>query len=167
VIEYGNPNSYALNSIQLDMNPSSGTPTGFTVSLYSGGFSPADDLGALTGSDPSAGGVFAYTPTSAMTLSAGFYYLVVTSATPIGVGAYNWVATTSPRVTQMGSWYIDDAYYTSTDGSSWNGSVRNGLFEMAIYATPAPEPSSLWLLFVGGSLFVSRRFFTKAIVRDC
>ena len=62
-----NSGGYALNSIQLLMNPASGNPTDFSVSIYSS-LSPIYDLGSLSGSGPAAGGIFTYTA-SGITLS--------------------------------------------------------------------------------------------------
>ncbi len=57
-----NPGGYSLNSIQLLMDTASGSPNGFTVSIYSSlNGLPYQNLGNLVGSIPSSGGVFAYT----------------------------------------------------------------------------------------------------------
>jgi hypothetical protein len=135
------PNTYALNSIQLLMNPALGNPTGFSVSIYSS-LNPADNLGNLTGSAPSAGGVFTYTA-SGITLSSGVYFVVVTAATPIAQGNFVWSAAHGSR---NGNWYINDVYATSDDGLNWTGYARQNVFQMAIYATPVPEPSAGALL---------------------
>jgi hypothetical protein len=56
------PNDYSLNSIQLLMNAASGSPSNFTVSIFShtADGTPGSNLGSLTGSDPAAGGIFTY-----------------------------------------------------------------------------------------------------------
>jgi hypothetical protein len=143
------PNSYLLNSIQLLLNPASGSPSGFTVLIYttSAGV-PQTDLGSLSGSaDPSPGGIYTYTA-SGITLSSGVnYYVVATAATPVAQGAYDWSAANFP--TANGNWEINTVYYTSTDGSSWTSHFRGDVFQMAIYATAVPEPGTLVLAGLG------------------
>ena len=63
---------YVLNSVQLLMDATSGSPGGFSVSIYSS-LNPANKLGNLSGSDPSTGGVFTYTA-SDLILSPSTYY---------------------------------------------------------------------------------------------
>lgn len=143
------PNSYLLNSIQLLLNPASGSPIGFTVSIYStSSGAPQNDLGSLSGSaDPSPGGIYIYTA-SGITLSPGVnYYVVATAATPVAQGAYDWSAANFP--TESGNWEINSVYYTSTDGSSWTSHLRGDVFQMAIYATAVPEPATLVLAGLG------------------
>src|SRR5580704_12653216 len=58
-----NPAGYALDSIQLDMAPGSGAPSGFAVMLYTDVALarplPGSSLGTLSGSsDPVAGGLY-------------------------------------------------------------------------------------------------------------
>src|SRR5881628_856888 len=51
------PNNYTLNSIQLLTDPASGSPSGFSVSIYNSGAGggPQSSLGSLAGADPAAG----------------------------------------------------------------------------------------------------------------
>jgi hypothetical protein len=142
------PNGNSLNSIQLLMNAASGSPSNFVVSIYSSlGGVPASNLGNLTGSDPSAGGIFTYTA-SGITLSAStIYFVVLTSATDIANGAYSWSAANGETVGSSG--IIDDVYFSSPDGLSWTGYARQDVFQMAIYATPVPEPSTYALAGLG------------------
>jgi hypothetical protein len=148
------PSTYTLNSIQLLMNPALGNPSGFSVSIYSS-LNPVDNLGSLSGSNPSAGGIYTYT-SSGITLSAGVdYFVVVTAAAPVALGSYDWSA--SSGLTENGTLYIDDAYFSSSDGSSWMGHGRQNVFQMAIFATAAPEPGTLGLLALGGMLIGLRK----------
>lgn len=148
------PSTYTLNSIQLLMNPALGNPSGFSVSIYSS-LNPVDNLGSLSGSNPSAGGIYTYT-SSGIILSAGVdYFVVVTAATPIALGSYDWSA--SSGLTENGALYIDDLYFSSSDGSSWTGHGRQNVFQMAINATAAPEPGTLGLLALGGMLIGLRK----------
>jgi len=93
-----NTSAYVVTSVQLLMDPGSGNPGGFTVSIYSGSSGPQKDLGALSGPDPSAGGLFTYTSSGITLLPYNNinpptdYFIVVTGATPVGQGAYAWSA---------------------------------------------------------------------------
>jgi hypothetical protein len=108
------------------MDAASGSPSGFNVSLYSynnSNYGPGSSLGSLSGSDPSAGGVFSYVA-SGLTLSpATDYFIVLTAATPVAQGAYVWSAANG--FTQgSDQWAINDAYSSSPDGSSWTVNSR-------------------------------------------
>jgi hypothetical protein len=130
---------YTLNSIQLLMDAASGSPSGFNVSIYSSaGGTPQNNLGNLVGSDPSAGGIFTYTASGLALSDSTIYYVVVTSATLVAQGAYIWsMASLSDGNDQ---WQIDDLYYSSANGSSWAVGARGDAFQLAVYATPVPEP---------------------------
>lgn len=146
-----NTDGYDLNSVQLLMDAASGSPSGFTVSIYSDSSDePGSSLGSLSGSDPSAGGIFTYTA-SGITLSpATDYFIVLTAATPVAQGAYVWSAANSSQGSDL--WAIDNAYYSSSDGSSWMAYAPRGggdAPQMAIYATAVPEPSTLALAGLG------------------
>jgi hypothetical protein len=96
VLSGNNAGGYVLDSIQLDMTPASGDPSGFTVQLYTagtgdGGQVPDSYLGTLTGSsDPVTAGLYTYTA-SGLTLSpSGSYFIVVTSGKAVASGAFAW-----------------------------------------------------------------------------
>jgi hypothetical protein len=162
-----NPDGYTLDSVQLLMNAASETPAGFTVSLYSktgdphsgsNGDSPLADIGNLNGSaDPSSGGLFAYASAGLLLSSHTFYFVVVTSETPVADGSYNWSAAYRAGVgSSTTGWSIQDYYYSSLNGSTWSETIRQDVFQMGIYATPVPEPSTVALLFLGGIFILSR-----------
>jgi hypothetical protein len=145
---------YTLNSVELLMDPGSGSPSGFTVSIYdnpvvSGNpyLPPGSSLGSLSGPDPSAGGVFTYTASSVTLLPFTKYYVVVTSTTPVANGAYSWRSATS---TLTSPWRLPfpTFIYSSSNGSDWDF-ARGYTFQLAIYATPVPEPSTLALAGLG------------------
>lgn len=144
------PNSYSLDSIQLLLNPASGSPNEFNVSIYSASPSgaPQNNLGSLNGpTDPSTPGIFTYT-TSGVTLSPGVgYFVIATAGTPAAQGAYTWSATQG--VTRNGNYVIEDVYYSSTDGSSWASHVRQNVFQLAVNGTAIPEPATLVLAGLG------------------
>jgi hypothetical protein len=142
------PNTYNLDSIQLAMDPASGIPGGFSVSIYKGvaGGAPVTDLGTLSGPDPAAGGIFTYTGTG-IQLTRGQYFVVLTATTPVSQGAYEWSAADS--FTSTGVWDIDDKYYSSGNGSTWLVHLRQDVFQMAINATITPEPATCALFGLG------------------
>lgn len=163
---------YTLNSIQLLMNAGSGNPGGFTVSIYSKTGNPnvaeyppdhpSSSLATLTGSDPSGGGLFTFTSSSGITLrSDAFYYVVLTSTTPIAQGAYTWSAADSFTTDPTTGWTIDDEYFSSADGSSWAGTLRKDVFQMALSDTPVPEPRSFALAGLALVCFAFRRIWKK------
>jgi hypothetical protein len=142
-----NSGGYALNSIQLLMNPASGNPTDFSVSIYSS-LSPIYDLGSLSGSGPAAGGIFTYTA-SGITLSpSANYFVVLTAATPVAQGAYNWSAGIQYAF-GSNQWEIAAAYFNSADGLIWTGHSRQNAFQFDIYATSVPEPATYALAGLG------------------
>ncbi len=153
------PNSegYILNSVQLLMDATSGTPSGFTVSLYSKtgdphslqipGDSPQSSLGSLSGSDPTTSGIFNYTASGIMLSPSTFYFLVATATTSVADGAYTWSAANG--VTQNNGFTIDNSYFGSPNGSSWTWYPRQDVFQFGIYATAVPEPATLALAGLG------------------
>jgi hypothetical protein len=171
---------YELNSIQLAMANTSGSPSGFTVMLYEdsdypGNFSSiGNNLGTLDGpANPSTAGIYTYTPAVNLTLlPTTAYYIVLTSETAVANGAYEWSYGNyagNNTYNQSGGWAnLIDAYApglisASTDGLSW-GEDTQGFFnpQFAINATAVPEPSSPFLLLLGSSIFIyARRAFHR------
>jgi len=158
-----NAGGYILNSIQLGMADASGAPSGFSVMLYTdvgkAAPYPGTSLGSLSGSEnPSTTGVYTYTPTGDLLLSARTaYYIVVSAGTPAAEGAYRWNYAGTWSYNRIDGW--NGIYpYLSSDGSSW---TKNGLpvaFPLfGVNATPeVPEPSGTALLLLGG-FWVARR----------
>jgi PEP-CTERM motif len=162
------PNKYTLDSIQLQMYPGTGSPGGFSLSVYAStgnaqeGFGnvPGTLLGALTGPNPAAGGVFTFTPTGNITLSGGEYFVVATAATPAAQGGYVWSSTDVGA--QNGTWLINDVYASSANGSNWTPTIRQNIFQMAIYTTPTPEPATFGIMAAGLAVFgICRRHFSR------
>jgi len=129
-----------------------GSPDGFAVMIYEEGASgePSSEIGALSGTDPTSGGIYTYSTGSISLLPATAYYIIVTSATPITTGAFEWEMTTSSGYTSMDGWRTGGiAYGDSSDGSNWNNS-RGLAFQFAVSATAVPEPSVVSLVGLGG-----------------
>jgi len=157
------PGGYTLDSVQLQMNPAFGIPVGFSISIFSSSGAdtpPLQNLGSLAGPDPTAGGIFTYSAPSSIFLPAGTCYVVVTSTSPIADGSYNWSAVSFPNYNGIGM-AIDDSYYKSANGLNWTETIRQGVFQMAIYATPIPEPSALSLIFLGSGVLIFVRTRSK------
>ena len=151
-----NTSAYVVTSVQLLMDPGSGNPGGFTVSIYSGSSGPQKDLGALSGPNPSAGGLFTYTSSGITLLPYNNinpptdYFIVVTGATPVGQGAYAWSAESGHGDTVgNNNWFIDDVYYSSVNGVNWTGTVRQDVFQFAVNVVPEPSLSLLFLIGIG------------------
>jgi hypothetical protein len=157
---------YVLNSVQLLMDTPSGAPSGFSVSIYSSlGGQPQNDLGTLTGTDPSAGGVFTYSASDISLSPSTFYFVVLTADSTSAQGAYTWSAAANPSTGGIDLWIINNTYESSPDGANWTGHSRQDVFQMAIYATPAPEPGVFGLVAVGGLIVGMRRRIAKCGVR--
>ncbi|MGB8369561.1 MAG: choice-of-anchor R domain-containing protein [Limisphaerales bacterium] len=140
---------YDLNSVQLLMDAALGSPNAFTVLLYSNNsnFEPGSSLGSLTGSDPAGGGNFTYTASSITLLPSTFYWIVITSTTPLASGSYYWSLADTFNYSSSNGWGIG-SYDKSSDGSSWVSNRSNPL-QFAVDASTIPEPSTLALAGLG------------------
>jgi hypothetical protein len=154
-----NSTGYVLDSVQLLMGAGSGSPSGFTASIYSspGNGAPGSSLGSLSGSDPAAGGLLSYTASGLILSGSTYYFIVLTATTPMAQGAYEWSAADSfgRIITAPGDpWTIPDNYFSSANGSSWTFNPRQNIFQFAINGTSVPEPGVSALLAFGGFCFL-------------
>jgi len=161
-----NASGYLLDSIQLGMADATGSPSGFTVTLFSGGGTlpgPGHSLGTLDGSlNPVAGGIFTYAPTSTITLAGDkYYYIVLTAGTAVATGAYDLSYAGDNTYTRNGGWLSYGRTLTSSDASSWS-SIGN-YAQFSIEATPIPEPGVLALSGLGGLLLLWHRRKSKVV----
>ena len=151
-----NAAGYVLHSIQLLMNPATGSPNGFSLSvcdktgdphIFRTGDLPQNSLGSLAGVDPAAGGLFAYSTSNLELSPRTWYFVVATSASPVSQGAYNWSAASGVTGTQGPSdpWVLSNSYLSSANGSTWTETIRQYVFQLAINGTPVPEPSACGL----------------------
>lgn len=155
-------NLYRLDSVQLRMNSANGVASNFEVSLYSapvgaGVAAPEEFLGPLDGpSEPSTSGLYSYTSTGIELSGNILYFVVATSSTPTAQGAYNWSVTDGAA--QNGVWVVPSNWnYSSSDGLTWEPHLQEGAFQMAIYATVVPEPTTGVLLGLGLGIVVIMR----------
>jgi hypothetical protein len=161
---------YFLDSVQLQLTDPSGAPSGFTVMIYVGAAGlgaiyPSSSVGILAGSaNPTTDGLYAYTPTSSLTLLPNTeYFVVLTSTTPVANGAYDWstTGTGSPGFNSY-HWVCETAFQSSSDGLNWNFTSAN-YGQFAINATAAPEPGVVGLLVAGGLVFGWRRWKARSV----
>jgi hypothetical protein len=158
IISGNNPGGYLLNSVQLMLDADPADPGGFEVSIYSSlNGHPENELGNLAGPDPSAGGLFTYTASGLDLSPSTHYFVVVTSATPADQGGYSWRGSAGIILRGNQQWTIDDSYASSPNGSSWTVNGGKIDFQMAIFATPAPEPAILALSGLGLACLIFRR----------
>jgi hypothetical protein len=156
-----NAGGYVLDSVQLALADASGSPAGFTVLLYAthpASTAPHSYLATLNGSlDPVTAGVYTYSPASTLTLLPDMFYdIVLTAETPIAVGAYEWSFASTRSYNPSGGWSPNGSVWTSGNGSFWNGSA-GAYAQLAVSATPVPEPATAGLLAVGGGFLLWRR----------
>ncbi len=140
---------YVLNSVQLLMDAASGSPIGFNISIYSS-LNPVNNLGSLSGLDPSAGGLFTYNASGFELSPSTAYYIVLTAASPMAQGTYVWSAANTGSYSSSDGWSLGIISYSSTDGSIWAGSRTGpGPFQFAVNATSVPEPTTYALAGLG------------------
>jgi hypothetical protein len=166
-----NVNGYILNSVQLGMADASGSPSGFTVMLYSAisglGTNPGNNLDTLNGSlSPVSGGIFTYTSTDNLTLSPNTeYFIVLTAGTAVANGAYEWNFMNTSSYNPVDNWLATVTLSSNNGSSSWTRLGTNPNFDysgFALNAIPAPEPSPSWLLLLGSGIFIYvRRTFQR------
>ena len=160
---------YSLDSIQLGMADASGNPSNFTVMLYSaisgGATLPGSNLGTLNGSlNPTAAGIYTFTPASDLTLSPHTtYFIMLTAETTVANGAYSWSESTFPP-NSSSDWGTGNGVLHSSNGTSgWSPTPYLGIGQFAINATATPEPGILGLFGLGGLAFLWQRWKAKAV----
>jgi hypothetical protein len=155
-----NVSAYSLNSVQLSLADSSGTPTGFVVMIYAQsesriGIFPGSSLGQLSGSaNPTTGNTYAYNATSSLSLAPStVYFIVLAGGTTAANGAYSWNYMNSYSYQATDGWGAS-VTLDSSDGSTWTRLGGNPLYDysqFAINATAAPEPGVVVLMAVFNS----------------
>ncbi len=152
-----NSRGYTLDSIQLLMDAASGNPSDFAVSLYKYPRLPTVFLGSLIGSiNPSTDGLFTYAASNLVLSPATGYCIVLTAATPIANGYYNWSIANDTGYSSSDGWGFVGGYLSSTSGSSWNY-IGSDPVQFAVYATPIPEPAMYALAGLGLAALSFRR----------
>jgi hypothetical protein len=157
-----NPGGYLLNSIQVAVGQSPGSPAGLNVSIYNNSYpNYGINIGSLNGSDPNSNGIFSYTASGIVLSPSRYYCLIFTALTPVAQGLYSLPIIAGNAYATSDSWSMGGGsfLYSSVDGLDWRRSQTLNYFAVAINATAVPEPSSLCLLGMGGAagLFFMRR----------
>jgi hypothetical protein len=144
-----NSGGYLLNSVLLGMDASAGTPSGFTVSIYSKtgdphsehepGDSPQSSLGSFIGLEPTTPGIFDYTNSGIVLSPSTWYFVVLTSGTSTNSGSYAWSATSG--LIQTNSFTIQDEFFASSNGVAWTWYPRQKTFQLSLYAGAVPPPN--------------------------
>jgi hypothetical protein len=142
---------YDLTSIDLQMTPPAGNPSGFRLSLELGFIHTP--LGILPGSDPTTSSLFSFSGVGVHLRPNTSYFLVATATSTTNNGAFKWSYASQPN--RINDWLMESRYH-SFDGVSWLIDDRSTSFQFAINATAVPEPSSFVLLYMGGSFLFAR-----------
>ena len=155
-----NSTGYVIDSIQLEMTGGLGNPSGFSLMIYTNGPTSANYPGgsvvALNGSlNPGASGIYTYSPSASFTLSPSTdYYLVLSAATPVVIGSYEWSLAGANSYNLSGGWAAGAGHVsTSVNGLTWQ-EAPVAFPEFAITATEAPEPSPWSLVLLGAGIFI-------------
>ena len=151
-----NPQGYTLNSVEVQMAAATGSPSGFTLAIFSAADQtsqsvPALLIGNLTGSfDPTTAGVYSYDASGVNLAPSTEYFLVESATTTSSQGSFGWDFVVGGGPT---GWQNISPAFSSDQGNDWSPSSRFA-FQMAIYATPVPEPSPWILLAWGGGILL-------------
>ena len=146
---------YNLDSIQLLLGSTSGNASGLSVAVYSGSRKPQTPVGFLSGTDSTSGGIYNFT-SSGITLSPQtLYWIVLTAETPSSNGNFLWERSSSQSYFSPSGWTMGLSFVSSEDGSSWLQTTPYPM-QFALYSSEVPEPSSLMLVGLGGSLLFTR-----------
>lgn len=125
---------YSLSNVVLDLNPANGQAH-ITASLWNAGpeNTPSDEVGMVATQLVTTAGPVSFVPYTNITLSAGSYYVVASTATSSDNGKVGWFWTSSALWTGFGS--IDG--YAGMPHGYWEvASVADGPYLMSIQATP-------------------------------
>lgn len=149
-----NVGGYSLDSVQLFMASATGSPSDFTVYLYSfdrAHLRPGINLGVLAGADPTTDGIFLYTASGITLASSTGYVVVLTSGSPVATGSYLWNLAATTSYTSSDGWGIGSGIMQSGDGLNWSF-ARPFPFQFGVNASAIPEPTQMLLALLGLAL---------------
>jgi hypothetical protein len=159
-IESGNNSSgYVLNSVELAIGGAGPEAGGLSLSVYSDVNNlPSTDLGNLTGPSDPTGGFYTYSASGLMLSPSTEYFIVAIAAT----SSFEWVEGNSSSVTGTDQWTIGGGNLVSANqGLTWTSFDSGFDMQMAIYATPVPEPPPWILGTLGGGIALCIRVCAK------
>lgn len=148
--------SYQLASVTVNLYDVSGTPTGFSLRLFSDNSgAPGTSLETLSGNNnPTTTGNYSYTSSGTTLNSNSTYWIVASAATGAydpGSDFYYWGASDTNNQTTTGgpTWLIGDVVsYSTNSGSSWVTSSSTYDLKFSVSTAAAiPEPSTCAALF--------------------
>jgi hypothetical protein len=143
---------YSLQSIQLLMGSSSGSPAGLSVRLWD--FQADRPIFTLSGPDPTSAGLYTYTASDFIMPPGHVYWFVVRSETPAAAGTFTWLYTyqSDPYSGFPYLHWSGGGYQTSSDGLNWTRTPAVNM-QFAVNAIMVvPEPSAQSLLELGALL---------------
>jgi len=149
-----NAAGYDLNSVTVSMADKVGSPSNFTLSIYSDdGGEPDALLETLVGdNNPATAGLYSYTSTGLALSANTSYFLLAKTDDVAGLSdIFEWETTSSQNQTSPDGWLIGDNGVLSTDlGNSWFTEPDNKQM-FSIDATPSavPVPAAVWLFGSG------------------
>lgn len=134
-----NLNLLTLSAIKIQFVASGGTG-GYFVDIYTDSSGkPGSLFAALTGSaDPNTAGIFTYTPSGTVTLSASTTYWMVEGSTSSTVNFQPTYVNTPSSYTNNGYTITGIYTYSANSGSSWSGGGSDGPTQYSIAVVPEP-----------------------------
>jgi hypothetical protein len=145
------PSVFNLESIQLLLGANTGEPSGLSVAVYSGTRKPQTPIGFLSGQDPTSGGTYNFTSSGISLSPQTLYWIVLTANTPTSTGNFTWERSSNQSYFSRDGWTMGLSFFSSEDGFNWIQTTPYPM-QFALYATAIPEPSSLIILGMGGSI---------------
>jgi hypothetical protein len=152
------PGGYRLDSVEILIDSLIGSPFDLALSIHrSSRAGVPDSTGwSLGKQNPVSSGVVSFAASGIILSDLSLYWVVVTSGNVTPQDSYTWSISSTDSYESRDGWLLGD-YYSSPDAEAWTR-INYTYVQLAINATPIPEPSA-WALLVlgGGALLVAAR----------
>ena len=137
--------SFTLSSVTISIYDVVSPGSSFSVQVFSSVGAPNTPLGTLSGSVPTAAGLYTYTATG-ITLNSNTSYWLVAELS--GSSTIRWSSTSD---TTTGNWIIaPDVLVSSDSGTIWTAPTTSpGSMQYSVAAEAVPEPSTYAILGFG------------------